>query len=52
LAAVPVAREFFDGFANSYQRHHVDTINGAETEATRQRRAEKGDHALTEGKRR
>jgi hypothetical protein len=52
LAAVPEAKAFFEKLANSYQRYHVDTIDGAKSEATRQRRIEKAIALFQEGKQR
>ncbi|MET0275485.1 MAG: YdeI/OmpD-associated family protein [Acidimicrobiia bacterium] len=37
----PKAKAFFDGLSNSVQRYHVDNINGAKTDETRQRRVDK-----------
>jgi Bacteriocin-protection, YdeI or OmpD-Associated/Domain of unknown function (DUF1905) len=37
----PKAKTFFDGLSNSVQRYHVDNINGAKTDETRQRRVDK-----------
>jgi len=45
-------RPFFDGLANGMQRFHVDNINGAKTDETRQRRVEKAVGLFTEGKKR
>jgi hypothetical protein len=41
LAADPVAKAFFEGLSFSQQRFHVDSIEGARTDETRQRRIEK-----------
>ena len=41
LAGQPGAEAFFQKLSNSLQRYHVDHINGAKTDATRQRRIEK-----------
>jgi Bacteriocin-protection, YdeI or OmpD-Associated/Domain of unknown function (DUF1905) len=52
LAAAPGAAEFFAGLSNSLQRYHIDTINGAKTDETRQRRIEKSVALFVEGKQR
>jgi hypothetical protein len=52
LAAAEGTAEFFAGLSNSLQRYHVDTINGAKTEQTRQRRIEKAVALFREGKQR
>jgi hypothetical protein len=46
------ARSFFDALSNSLQRYHVDNINGAKTDETRQRRIEKAIGLFLEGKQR
>ena len=43
---------FFGKLSNSLQRYHVDTINGAKTAETRQRRIEKAVTLFREGKQR
>jgi hypothetical protein len=45
-------RAFFDGLSNSMQRYHVDNVNGAKTDDTRQRRIEKAVTLFREGKQR
>jgi hypothetical protein len=52
LAAEPACAEFFASLSNSLQRYHVDTVNGAKTDETRQRRIEKSLALFREGKRR
>lgn len=52
LDAQPAARQFFDGLSNSLQRYHVDNVNGAKTDETRQRRIEKSVGLFLEGKQR
>jgi hypothetical protein len=52
LAADPGAGAFFAALSNSLQRYHVDTINAAKTEATRQRRIEKAISLFRAGKQR
>lgn len=52
LAAEPACASFFAGLSNSLQRYHVDTINGAKTPETRQRRVEKSLALFREGKKR
>jgi len=52
LDAEPQVRAFFDGLSNSLQRFHVDAVEGAKTEATRQRRVEKAVALFREGKKR
>jgi hypothetical protein len=50
LDAEPAARATFDGLSNSLKRYHVDLINGAKTDETRQRRIDKSVSVLREGK--
>lgn len=45
-------RPFFDALANSLQRFHVDNINDAKTDETRQRRIEKSVGLFAAGKKR
>lgn len=52
LAAQPQAQAFFAALSNSLQRYHVDNVNGAKTEATRQRRIEKAVALFLAGKQR
>ena len=52
LAAEPACAELFSSLSNSLQRYHVDTINGAKTPETRQRRIEKSLALFREGKKR
>jgi hypothetical protein len=44
------ARAFFDSLSNSLQRYHVDNINAAKTDETRQRRIDKAVGLFLEGK--
>jgi uncharacterized protein YdeI (YjbR/CyaY-like superfamily) len=46
------ARSFFDTLSNSLQRYHVNNINGARTDDTRQRRIEKAIDLFLNGKQR
>ncbi len=50
LDGEPAARATFDGLSNSLKRYHVDLVNGAKTDETRQRRIEKSVATLKEGK--
>jgi hypothetical protein len=50
LEREPLARQTFDGLSNSLQRYHVDLVNGAKTEVTRERRIQKSISVLREGK--
>jgi antitoxin component of MazEF toxin-antitoxin module len=43
---------FFEKLSNSLQRYHVDSINGAKTAETRQRRIEKAVALFRDGKQR
>ena len=52
LADTEGTAAFFEQLSNSLQRYHVDTINGAKTEETRQRRIEKAVALFREGKQR
>jgi antitoxin component of MazEF toxin-antitoxin module len=52
LAAHRGVRAFFDGLANSLQRYHVDNVNAAKTEETRQRRIAKAVELFRAGKKR
>jgi hypothetical protein len=52
LAADPAAGAFFPTLSNSLQRYHVDTINGAKTAETRQRRIDKAIALFQAGKKR
>ena len=52
LAADPAASAFFPTLSNSLQRYHVDTINGAKTAETRQRRIDKAIALFQAGKKR
>jgi uncharacterized protein YdeI (YjbR/CyaY-like superfamily) len=52
LADAEGTAAFFAGLSNSLQRYHVDTINGAKTAETRQRRIEKAVGLFREGKQR
>jgi hypothetical protein len=46
------ARVFFDTLSNSLQRYHMDSINGAKTAETRQRRIDKAIGLFLDGKQR
>ena len=48
----PPARQFFDGLSNSLQRYHVDNINAAKAQETRQRRIDKSVDLFLAGKQR
>jgi bifunctional DNA-binding transcriptional regulator/antitoxin component of YhaV-PrlF toxin-antitoxin module len=50
LASDGAANEFFATLSNSLQRFHVDNINGAKTEETRQRRIAKAISLFRAGK--
>jgi hypothetical protein len=50
LAAEPAARQFFDSLSYSNRRWHVMQVEGAKTEATRQRRIEKSVTLLAANK--
>jgi hypothetical protein len=52
LAAEEGTAAFFGKLSNSLQRYHVDNVNGAKTEETRQRRIEKAVALFREGKQR
>jgi hypothetical protein len=52
LAEDEQVRDFFAGLSNSLQRYHVDTVNGAKTAETRQRRIDKAVQLFREGKKR
>ena len=52
LAADESAGTFFAGLSNSLQRYHVDTVNGAKTAETRQRRIDRAVALLREGRKR
>lgn len=52
LAGNPAAGTFFAALSNSLQRYHVDTVNAAKTDETRQRRIEKAVALFVEGKKR
>lgn len=52
LAGDRGTRAFFDGLSNSLQRYHVDVINAAKTDETRQRRIEKSVALFRAGKKR
>ena len=52
LAADEVAGAFFAGLSNSLQRYHVDTITGAKTAETRQRRVERAVELFRSGRKR
>ena len=50
LAVDESVGDFFAKLSNSLQRYHVDTINGAKTAETRQRRIEKAVALFRDGK--
>jgi Bacteriocin-protection, YdeI or OmpD-Associated/Domain of unknown function (DUF1905) len=52
LAKAAAAGKFFATLSNSLQRYHVDTINSAKTDETRQRRIDKAIATFLEGKQR
>jgi GrpB-like predicted nucleotidyltransferase (UPF0157 family) len=52
LTKAPEARTFFGTLSNSLQRYHVDSINSAKTDETRQRRIDKAIATLVAGKQR
>ena len=52
LETSPGTRAFFDKLSNSLQRYHIDNINGAKTEETRQRRIDKAVELFRNGKQR
>jgi hypothetical protein len=52
LQANPTARAFFKKLSNSLQRYHVDNINGAKSNETRDRRIKKAIGLFLEGRQR
>ncbi len=50
LVGDPAAKAFFEGLSFSQQRFHVDSIEGAKTAETRQRRIEKSMGLLSQQK--
>lgn len=52
LAGAAGAAEFFASLSNSLQRYHVDSVNGAKSDETRQRRIEKSVALFVAGKQR
>ncbi len=52
LSADERAGACFAGLSNSLQRYHVDTVNGAKTAETRQRRIDRAVALLREGRKR
>jgi hypothetical protein len=52
MTAAAGTRAFFDALSNSLQRYHVDNINAAKTEETRQRRVDKAVELFRSGKQR
>lgn len=48
----PAVETFFSSLSNSLQRFHVDTVNGARTPQTRQRRIDKAIELFRAGKKR
>jgi hypothetical protein len=52
MTAAAGTRGFFDALSNSLQRYHIDNINAAKTEETRQRRVDKAIELFRSGKQR
>ncbi len=52
LDGEPAAAAFFSGLSNSLQRYHIDLINGAKAQETRDRRIAKAVALFLEGKKR
>jgi len=52
MAANPPTADFFAGLSNSVRRFHIDNVNGAKTDDTRQRRIEKAIALFVAGKQR
>ncbi len=52
LSADPTAQTFFGQLSNGLQRYHIDNVNGAKTEETRQRRIDKAISLFRQGKQR
>ena len=52
LAEDPGAERFFATLSNSLQRFHIDNINAAKTDVTRQRRIQKSISLFCNGKQR
>jgi Bacteriocin-protection, YdeI or OmpD-Associated/Domain of unknown function (DUF1905) len=52
LAAEPAAKAFFAALSNSLQRFHIDNINAAKTDETRQKRVAKSVQLFLDGKQR
>jgi hypothetical protein len=52
MTAAAGTRAFFDALSNSLQRYHIDNINAAKTEETRQRRVDKAVELFRSGKQR
>ena len=50
LEREPEAKRFFEGLSFSKQRWHVESIEGAKTAETRQRRIDKSVDMLREGR--
>ena len=50
LATDPTAKTFFEGLSFSQQRFHIDSIEGAKTDETRQRRIDKSLALLAQKK--
>jgi uncharacterized protein YdeI (YjbR/CyaY-like superfamily) len=50
LDAEPAARQTFDGLSYSNRRWHVESVTGAKTDETRQRRIAKSVDMLREGR--
>jgi Bacteriocin-protection, YdeI or OmpD-Associated/Domain of unknown function (DUF1905) len=50
LAAEPAAQRTFDGLSNSNKGWHVQSVEGAKTDETRQRRIAKSIDALRQGR--
>jgi uncharacterized protein YdeI (YjbR/CyaY-like superfamily) len=50
LDAVPAARTMFDGLSYSMKRFHIESVEGAKTQETRERRIAKTVETLRQGK--
>ena len=52
FAANPTAEAFFETLPNSLRRYHVDQVNGAKADETKQRRVDKAIALFLDGKQR
>lgn len=50
FVANPAAKSYFATLSNSVQRYHIDTVNAAKSDDTRQRRIDKAIGLFLEGK--